>query len=276
MNNHLQQFMQAVQQQDEAIKELIRAELRDQLTQAEHDRDLQAENLKQAYDALQQARKPVETLEAEISFAEANAETWIRRETGEDIGYRVEAPVWQSRWADEISKLRDKLIKLQADVRPFEQEYSKQKQSLETAEQLVTGLTENLRIPYYALGQKTEAYQLYRCNYGSVVRVLTMTDDHHPEWDTAMQWFQTLADLLGFDLIDNGPAKRQRANDAMWHEFRERTANNEPASGGDVTFNGHAPEKDDYRFRGNRKLPYVVRPDMEMPPIPPDIRTVPR
>jgi phosphatidylserine/phosphatidylglycerophosphate/cardiolipin synthase-like enzyme len=113
---------------------MINSELKQRIILAEQDEAIQADRVRKAYEELQEQRKPVTELESEITFAEANAETWLRRETGDDYGYRVEAPIWRGRHLEEIAKLRDKLTALQTEIRPFEQEHVKQRNSLAKAE----------------------------------------------------------------------------------------------------------------------------------------------
>ena len=268
MNEALRKFMNATAQADEAVKELIRVELREMIADAERKRDDAAARVKKSYDALQEARKPIDELECEIQTAENNAAEWLERKTGADLGYRVEAPVWQERWAEEIARLRDKHTEISIQVSPCEKEHAAAKREYAEAARYVEELQVNLMEPYIAHGQDMEAYRLYRQGYGSIARILLFTDERHPEWEPALEWLRNLADLAGFDLVPNGDRKTKAAADAMLREYREKHTT-EPASAMLIDKMEDSPASDDYRFNA---MPVHARAEMQVPGIPLDYK----
>ena len=70
MNQHLKKFfMQATMQADTACRAMVRDEIRQLIALAEQDQAIAGAKLNDAYQELQQARKPVTELETEIASA---------------------------------------------------------------------------------------------------------------------------------------------------------------------------------------------------------------
>ena len=105
MNEHLKAFMTATTQAENACKELIKAELKENLAQAEAVRDKAVIRLREAYEALQNAKQPIADLDKEIAEAENSAQEWAEARTSDELGARVAARTWQSQWSEELIRL---------------------------------------------------------------------------------------------------------------------------------------------------------------------------
>lgn len=226
-DDHLKAFMAATKTADNACRELVRDELRQLLALAEQSQAIAGANLNRAYQDLQQARKPIAALEAEIAEAETEAEEWAKAHVSDELGARVAAHVWQQQFADELTRLRDKLSGVQISIAPFETEHAAAKREFREAAGEVELLRTNLIDPFIGYGQSTEAYKLYRCQYGSVVRVLEMTNEANFEWASAVNFLRELAELAGFDLVENSERLTKAAHDELLRDYRAKHANDD-------------------------------------------------
>lgn len=265
-------FFEATAIADGCIQELIRRELQREIPFAEQDVAIQAMRLKTAYEALQKAREPITDLEREITEAETEQAEWESRKTSDQIGDRVAYRGWHDHWAEEIRDLRNRLTALRQSIGPLESEHAKQAKSLAEAENKLAGLKANIMYPLAELGQQTEAYQIFRCSYGSIVRVLTMANESHWEWPRAIQWLHGLCDLLGYDLTPNTDRKTKQQNDDLMRHYQEQV---DKTSGTGMTVN-HAdnPTSDDYRFASQLPTRYVPsRSELDVPHVPQQYKT---
>ena len=172
-------------------------------------------------------------------------------------------------YADEVDRLNLERGQLERDLGGADEAYQK---ALNDAEAALDGMLdwgEAMKNPFTSTrGQGTESYEQWRVPL--LWSVLMLNDPHHPEWERATQWLDTLCAVSGhrpdFSKADADKARR------YWDNFRDEHQPAESTPGmGDVIAELHAPFVDralhveadatpprieDHRPRAELKIPW--------------------
>jgi hypothetical protein len=172
------QFWQAQNQAREAIAEMICAELDELIEQGEITVIARADQLTAAYEAVQQAKQPVDDIDREIQALKIKDRDMQDRHL-------------LSTYPDEIRALETRRQKLLDELQPFLSRHEEARKALTEAEAKQILLELNKEIPFGGHGINTRAFRLWT-EAGGLNLILLAQMETHPNWQLAKDFLDEL------------------------------------------------------------------------------------
>lgn len=196
---HLEAMLAARKAEDEHIRWLVSKELEKFLPEYVEAEQEAAEKVQACYAALRDPETDLAAIDKQIGEVEGQCVSWEAKLTDNVAEMRVEAHTRWSAWNNELRMLyADREAQL-AVVEPLRDAHAAARAKLNHATNERSAVEMNISdFPYWGLGHKTDAYQVFRANSGHLVPVLLAGDEAHMEWLAAFDWMDRLCIRSGY------------------------------------------------------------------------------
>ena len=184
---------------EEAVRECIRDELRELIPECESSLADAAARKHEAWEEMQLPLKVLNEAKAELADAEKALAEWHAKRDSRISDERVQARMMIASWSPEVDLLHSRVDQLQTAYGVFKAKYDEASADYGVKENRVMMLTAAIEInPFFAEGQDTPSYRLWREFCWKSKMVLIDNDRKHPEWGAFVRGMDDVSHRAGY------------------------------------------------------------------------------
>lgn len=246
---HLEAMLAARKAEDENIRWLVSKELEKFLPEYVEAEEQAAEKVQACYAALRDPESDLAAIDRQLGEVEGQCVSWEAKLTDSAAEMRVEAHSRFTAWDNELRMLNQDREKLLLEVvDPLRDAYASARAELNHAVNERLAVEMNIRdFPYWGLGHKTDAYQVWRANAGHLIPVLMAGDERVPEWLAAFDWMDILCIRSGYRSEGRIPTLAEETKLAVENYLAASSSTQQAPSMGEIMAQGQAHAKSQRR-----------------------------